>query len=72
MKRLAIMIPLTAALLLMFLTKTPTAPLVAPPPGHEKIEHFVFITQENRSFDEYFGTIPARRAYPRTSVCRSH
>ena len=28
------------------------------PPGLEKIEHFVFIIQENRSFDSYFGTYP--------------
>ena len=32
-----------------------------PPPapeGLEKIDHFVFIMQENRSFDHYFGTFP--------------
>ena len=28
------------------------------PPGLEKIEHFIFIMQENRSFDHYFGTYP--------------
>ncbi len=28
------------------------------PPGLEKIQHFVFIMQENRSFDHYFGTYP--------------
>src|SRR5580700_7700883 len=28
------------------------------PPGLEKIQHLVFIMQENRSFDSYFGTYP--------------
>ena len=28
------------------------------PIGLEKIEHFIFIMQENRSFDSYFGTYP--------------
>lgn len=34
-------------------------PAPSPPPvGAEKIEHLVFIVQENRSFDHYFGTYP--------------
>lgn len=33
------------------------------PPGLSKIEHFVFIMQENRSFDSYFGTYPGAMAY---------
>ncbi len=68
MKRLAIILPLTIALFLLFLTKTPTAPVIAPPPGLEKIEHFVFIMQENRSFDEYFGTYPGAEGLP-PNVC---
>jgi phospholipase C len=28
------------------------------PEGLEKIDHFIFIVQENRSFDSYFGTYP--------------
>jgi uncharacterized protein (TIGR03437 family) len=28
------------------------------PPGLQSIQHFVFIMQENRSFDSYFGTYP--------------
>ena len=35
-----------------------TAPAITAPPGLEKIQHFVFIMQENRSLDEYFGTYP--------------
>ncbi len=38
------------------------------PPGLKKIEHFVFIMQENRSFDHYFGTYPGAEGIP-TNVC---
>jgi phospholipase C len=34
------------------------------PPGVNKIEHFVFIMQENRSFDSYFGTYPGADGIP--------
>lgn len=34
------------------------------PAGLEKIEHFVFIMQENRSFDHYFGTYPGVDGLP--------
>jgi phospholipase C len=34
------------------------------PVGLEKIEHFVFIMQENRSFDSYFGTYPGADGIP--------
>lgn len=34
------------------------------PPGLEKIQHFVFIMQENRSFDSYFGTYPGADGIP--------
>jgi phospholipase C len=40
----------------------------APPPGQaqgiHKIQHVVIITQENRSFDEYFGTYPGAEGIP--------
>ncbi len=42
----------------------PTAPPLSVPPGLEKIEHFVFIMQENRSFDHYFGTYPGAQGTP--------
>jgi phospholipase C len=29
-----------------------------PPPGLETLDHLIFIVQENRSFDHYFGTFP--------------
>ncbi len=38
------------------------------PPGLEKIQHFVFIMQENRSFDHYFGTYPGVEGIP-AGVC---
>lgn len=38
------------------------------PAGLEKIEHFVFIMQENRSFDSYFGTYPGADGIP-SGVC---
>jgi phospholipase C len=38
------------------------------PPGLEKIEHFIFIMQENRAFDTYFGTYPGADGIP-PGVC---
>jgi phospholipase C len=35
-----------------------------PPPGIHKIRHVVIIMQENRSFDEYFGTFPGADGIP--------
>jgi phospholipase C len=34
------------------------------PPGIHKIQHVVMIMQENRSFDEYFGTYPGADGIP--------
>lgn len=38
------------------------------PHGLAKIQHFVFIMQENRSFDSYFGTYPGAEGLP-ADVC---
>ncbi|HEX5416044.1 MAG TPA: alkaline phosphatase family protein [Chloroflexota bacterium] len=38
------------------------------PTGLNKIHHFVFILQENRSFDSYFGTYPGADGLP-ADVC---
>jgi phospholipase C len=50
--------------------------LPEPPPvldGFANIEHVVFVVQENRSFDHYFGTFPGADGIPmqggRPSVC---
>ncbi len=40
------------------------APAATLPPGLAKIRHFVFIMQENRSFDSYFGTYPGADGIP--------
>jgi phospholipase C len=34
------------------------------PQGLSKLEHFIFIMQENRSFDHYFGTYPGADGIP--------
>ncbi|MEP7060197.1 MAG: alkaline phosphatase family protein, partial [Actinomycetota bacterium] len=38
-----------------------TAPV---PTGLKKLDHLIFIVQENRSFDEYFGTFPGAKGFP--------
>ncbi len=35
------------------------------PRGIEKLDHLIFIVQENRSFDHYFGTFPGADGFPR-------
>ncbi len=40
----------------------------SPIPGSEKIEHVVWIMQENHSFDNYFGTFPGADGIP-PSTC---
>jgi phospholipase C len=56
-------------------TATPAAtatPQASPTPdrlaGLKKIDHFIFIIQENRSFDSYFGTYPGADGIP-LGVC---
>jgi phospholipase C len=57
-----------AALLVAGRAPTQSTPPPAAPPGLEKIQHFVFIMQENRSFDHYFGTYPGAEGTP-PGVC---
>jgi phospholipase C len=38
-----------------------------PPAGIHKIKHVIVIMQENRSFDQYFGTYPGADGLPRSS-----
>jgi phospholipase C len=42
-----------------------SAVIVDPALGIENLEHFVFVVQENRSFDHYFGTFPGANGIPR-------
>ncbi len=37
------------------------------PQGSDKIQHLIFIVQENRSFDHYFGTFPGADGIPMNS-----
>ena len=59
--------PVVAALCVVAIACTgPSAPqTTAPPPtGIFKLEHLIFIVQENRSFDHYFGTYPGADGIP--------
>ena len=42
----------------------PTPPAGAAGVGIQKIKHVIVIMQENRSFDEYFGTFPGADGIP--------
>ena len=44
-------------------TTSSPAPVAPDPPG-AKLEHLIFIVQENRSFDHYFGTYPGANGIP--------
>jgi phospholipase C len=41
-----------------------TDPPAAPAPPGAKLDHLIFIVQENRSFDHYFGTYPGADGIP--------
>src|SRR5215470_11925644 len=41
-----------------------STPDQARPPGIDKINHVIWIIQENRSFDNYFGTYPGADGFP--------
>jgi phospholipase C len=43
---------------------------IVPSDGLTNLEHIVFIVQENRSFDHYFGTFPGADGIPRTKAGR--
>lgn len=53
-------------------TTDPVAATAAPK-GIEMLEHLIFVVQENRSFDHYFGTFPGANGIPmkggKPSVC---
>src|SRR5579859_1224616 len=58
---------LSALVAILFMTgRAPTQSTPPPPapPGLNKIQHFIFIMQENRSFDHYFGTYPGAEGIP--------
>jgi phospholipase C len=69
--------PAGIALVASAFAATPAPPRraeAAEPEGIFKLEHLIFIVQENRSFDHYFGTFPGADGLPvgpdgRPSVC---
>ena len=59
---------------------SPTPPVAASPPdrygidpgaGIMNIDHLIFVVQENRSFDHYFGTFPGADGLPRARTVTS-
>ncbi len=54
------------ALLLAAASCSGSADRPGPPSGLEKIDHMIVIMQENRSFDNYFGTFPGADGIPMT------
>src|SRR4029078_1757150 len=63
------------ALVAVACTRTSTTTTSGPPPsppaavtganGIDTLQHLIFIVQENRSFDQYFGTFPGADGIPR-------
>src|SRR6476619_6162110 len=45
-------------------TATEPAPAAGPATGIASLKHLIFIVQENRSFDHYFGTYPGANGIP--------
>ncbi|MEA2520740.1 MAG: hypothetical protein QOI81_386 [Actinomycetota bacterium] len=41
-----------------------STPKASAPAGINKLDHLIFIVQENRSFDHYFGTFPGADGFP--------
>jgi phospholipase C len=42
-------------------------PAIDPAAGIDNIDHLIFVVQENRSFDHYFGTFPGANGIPRNA-----
>jgi phospholipase C len=64
----AVLLAVVGMLLIPRRAPTQTSSPPAAPPGLEKIQHFVFIMQENRSFDHYFPSYPGAEGTP-PGVC---
>jgi phospholipase C len=57
---------LTPLVLVLLVAGGFTLPVLASNPGNtiSKIQHLIFIIQENHSFDNYFGTYPGANGFP--------
>lgn len=64
------LLTIAASMILLVHPHRTIAQNATPPLGLEKIQHFIFIMQENRSFDHYFGTYPGAEGIP-PGVCLS-
>jgi phospholipase C len=67
-RRLLIASVIAAAAAAAIVGAPPSAPRAAEasaPGGLTKLDHLIFIVQENRSFDHYFGTFPRANGLPR-------
>ena len=65
---LAVLVGLTGAVQPTVLASTSDDPdllPIDPAKGFDNINHLIFIVQENRSFDHYFGTFPGANGIPR-------
>jgi phospholipase C len=51
-------------------TPPPTFPAPTPGSGLGKIKHLIFIVQENRSFDQFFGKYPGADGLPTSPPCQ--
>lgn len=53
--------------------ESPATPVAGLAQAREHLKHLIFIVQENRSFDHYFGTFPGAEGFPmqdgRPAVC---
>jgi phospholipase C len=58
-----------AAAAAAFLALLLGVPHAAPAAGSQVLQHLIFIVQENRSFDSYFGTFPGADGYPNPPPC---
>jgi phospholipase C len=61
---IAIILPLALSMCTTSPSPSPTTTVSLIPAGLEKIQHFVFIMQENKSFDHYFGVYPGADGIP--------
>jgi phospholipase C len=62
---IAVLVALALALWLAPSRTTPPARAQTGPQGIDKLDHLIFIVQENRSFDQYFGTYPGADGIPK-------
>src|SRR5579859_1705382 len=53
------------ALVILLNVTVAAAPQSAPNPSEIPIKHFIYIIQENQSFDRYFGTYPGANGIPK-------